>query len=237
MAALLSIGPDAVLSHRSAAALWAIRATARERIDVTVPRALPPRTGIELHRATLPPDEITTHHDIPVTTLPRTLLDVAAVIPPHQLERAANEADVQRLADPLTLDDLLERHPRRKGAGAIRALIEEHTIGQAITRSDLESAFLAFLDEAALPRPETNVRLELSATRAVEVDCLWQNHNLIAELDGRTFHATTRAFEHDRAKDRALVIHGWRVIRITWRQLQNERTQLVADLRCLLRLP
>jgi len=116
MAALLAIGPDGVLSHRSAAALWGIRTTARERVDVTVPRALRSQSGIELHRSGLPADETTVRGGIPVTTPPRTLLDLAAVIPRHQLERAVNEAEVQRLTDELTLDELLNRHPAGREA-------------------------------------------------------------------------------------------------------------------------
>ena len=179
-------------------------------------------------------DLSTVHQGIPVTTPSRTLLDLAAVIPRHQLERAVNEAEVQRLTDDLTLDDLLTRHPRRPGSRKLRALIQAATIGQTITRSELEARFLAFLDEAVLPRPETNVQIE-SGENTFEVDCLWRQQRLIVELDGHATHATAAAFERDRARDRVLQAHGHRVVRITWRQLHAEAERLAADLTRLLR--
>lgn len=99
IAALLAVGDDAVLSHRSAAALWGIRHTSRGRIDVTAPRALPQRAGIQLHRTELAPDEVTAERLVMVTTPARTLVDLAAVLPPHELERALNEAEILRLTD------------------------------------------------------------------------------------------------------------------------------------------
>src|SRR3954469_24186100 len=86
MAAVLAAGPGAVLSHRSAAALWGIRPTARARIEVTTPKRLHSRPGLHAHCAVLPPDEMTTYQGIPVTTAPRTLLDLAAVIPSNELD-------------------------------------------------------------------------------------------------------------------------------------------------------
>jgi very-short-patch-repair endonuclease len=102
-----------------------------------------------------------------------------------------------------------------------------------VTRSELEAAFLAFLDAHGLPRPRTNARIS-HRTGTTEVDAAWDECRLIAELDGHAVHATRRSFEDDRARDRALTAAGWRVVRITWRQLHRSADALAAELRALL---
>jgi hypothetical protein len=213
MAAVLASGPDAVLSHRSAAMLWGIRRTDRAGIEVTTPRDRRPLRGIERHRSSLPPDEVTTHRGIPVTTVPRTLLDLAAVLNVRQFARAVNEVEVQRLWDPLSLNDVVQRHPHRRGVQAIRSILEDEHIGH-ITRCELEKRFLEFVQGAGLPTPEANAHL-YAAGRWFEVDCLWRR---------------------DRLRDRALQVAGWRIVRITWRQLHDSAAAVAADLRALLRL-
>lgn len=235
MAAVLSAGDAAVLSHRSAAALWRLRLNAPERTDVTVPRTLRSRPAVRLHCAALAPDELTCERGIPVSTPLRTLLDLAAVVPAHQLERAVNEAEILRLTDELSLADLLARYPRRTGTVALRRILDRARIGASVTRSELEDRLLAFLDRQGLPRPDVNAHLRI-AGGIVEVDCLWRERRVIAELDGYATHATRAAFERDRARDRALQAAGWRVIRITWRQLHEAPDTLTADLAALLGL-
>jgi predicted transcriptional regulator of viral defense system len=119
MAAVLAAGPAAVLSHRSAAALWGIRPSSRAVSDVIAPRKCR-RAGIHAHRTVLPPDEVTVHHGIPVTNPARTLFDLAAVVSPQQLSHVLNEAEIRRLASPVSLDALIARHPRRNGTQALR---------------------------------------------------------------------------------------------------------------------
>ena len=233
MAAVLAGGPGAVLSHRSAAALWDLRTTARTRIEITVPRRRRFKTGIEAHHAHLPPDEITERRGIPVTTAPRTLLDLGVVLPGPQVERAVNEAEIRQLTDALSLPALLARYPGRRGVGVVRAIVADQEIGSTLTRSELEDRFLAFLARYGLPPPEMNVHLS-AAGRWIEVDCLWRAERLIVELDGRTFHDSVAAYERDRARDRALSVAGWRVVRVTWRQLHDDALGLAADLRGLL---
>jgi Protein of unknown function (DUF559) len=232
MAAVLAAGPEAVLSHRSAAALWGIRDTSRANVDVIAPRRLV-RPRIDSHRITLPADETTTERGIRVTTVTRTLLDLAEVLTPQQLERAITEADVRRLSSPHSLDALVARHPGRRGTAAIeRALENRRDIGMAVTRSELETTFLAFLETHGLPRPRTNARITHRAGTG-EVDAAWPDHRLIVELDGYDVHTTRRSFEDDRARDRALTADGWRVVRITWHQLHRS-TALAGELRTLL---
>jgi very-short-patch-repair endonuclease len=154
------------------------------------------------------------------------------VLTPQQLERAATEGEIRRLGSPTSLADLVERYPRRPGAPAIRRLLETEAIGRHVTKRELELRFLAFLDAHGLERPRTNARIELE-TEAKEVDCLWPEARLVAELDGYATHGTRRAFEEDRARDRALVVAGYSVVRITWRQLSDDDPALARQLRAV----
>ena len=124
MAAVLVAGPGAALSHRSAAALWGLRPSAGTWIEVTAPRQVRSHRGMKPHRRSLLADEVTEIRGIPVTTVPRTLLDLAAVLPRHQVERAMNEAEVRRLTDALSAPALLARYPGWRGVAVIRAILE-----------------------------------------------------------------------------------------------------------------
>jgi predicted transcriptional regulator of viral defense system len=229
MAAVLAGGESAALSHRDAAALWGIRPSSRSLIEVTTPRRQHPRRGIQFHRSSLPPDEVTTKDGIPVTTVPRTLFDLATVLRPRQLERALNEAEIRHLWDELSLPDLLRRYPRRAGSCAVRAVLEAWNAGAKTIRSDLELEFLEFVDAAGLPEPKLNADVE-----GFEVDAVWRRERVVVELDSRTFHLTAAAFEQDRERDRILQAAGWRPIRVTSKQLRHAPDRLQADLRRLL---
>jgi very-short-patch-repair endonuclease len=117
------------------------------------------------------------------------------------------------------------RHPGHRGITKLR----NHD--PSLVRSELEARFITFLDDAVLPRPDVNTRVE-----NFEVDFAWHEHRVIAELDGYAFHATRFAFEQDRARDRRLQARGWRVVRITWRQLHDHPAPLAAELAALLSL-
>jgi hypothetical protein len=236
MAAVLAAGERAVLSHRAAAALWQVRPTGGSAPEVTVERWLPKRAAITIHQGQLPPDEVTVERRIPTTTVPRTLLDLATVLPQRQVERAIEEADRGRLDDRLSLADLVERYPGRRGTGVIKAILAESRIGSTFTRSELEERFLAFIEAHSLPSPELNVAIELNGSW-IEADCVWRRQRVIVELDGHASHGTAGAFERDRVRDRALLAAGWRVVRVTWRQLDRDGARLAADLRSLLGLP
>jgi hypothetical protein len=157
MAAVLAAEPGAALTHRSAAQHWGLPVAGRGPVDVTVGRNRRPRRGIALHRACLPADEVMVHDGIPITTVPRTIFDMAADLRPRQLERAFNEAEALHLWDELSLLDLLDRYPGRPGGPAVRALLEARAGGAIVTRSELECRFLELVDEVGLPAPETNV--------------------------------------------------------------------------------
>jgi very-short-patch-repair endonuclease len=140
-----------------------------------------------------------------------------------------HEAEIRSLSDHVSLDELLRRHSTSRGTTTLRHILATQHLGTDVTRSELEDVFLAFLADAALPRPSVNTVIE-----GIEVDVAWHTQRLIAELDGFVTHSTRRAFERDRQRDRMLQTAGWRVIRITWRQLHEDRPALGRELRALL---
>ncbi len=169
-----------------------------------------------------------------MTSVARTQFDLAAVLSKRGLERAMHEAEVKGLTDRLSLWDLLERYPRRRGAVNLRALLTAKTpVG--ITQTELEERFVEFLDAHGLPRPRLNATLP-ARDRLLRPDCMWPRQRLLAELDGREAHGTDQAFESDRRRDRVLLVEGWRSTRITWRQLRDEPEEIAADLGELLRV-
>jgi hypothetical protein len=230
MAAVLAGGEGAVLSHRSAAALWGILPQ-RGDIHVTTARALRKRDGLHFHSQSLQFDEVTEHDGIPLTTVARTLIDIAAT-EPAQFERAFNEAEFRRLYDQTGVLAILSRNPSRRGTVAIRAVAERAALGR--TREELEQRFLALLDKHGLPRPELNADLELEPGRWIQPDCLWRDARLIVELDSRAAHNTTSRFDSDRERDRLLALAGLLVIRVTWKHVTADARGLAADLRELI---
>jgi hypothetical protein len=233
MAAVLAAGPEAVLSHRSAAQLWGLIEGFTSPVDVTLPRSRRGRPGIRFHRSSIPDDERTVLEGIPVTTVPRTTLDCAAGMSPRRIERLINQADVLRLHDRLSLPHLLTRYPRRSGSRALLQALHQRNGGPTVTKSELEERFLELVDELGLPRPESNVLLELHG-ETLEVDALWRAERVAVELDGRQFHDTPLAFERDRRRDRRLIAARWQPVRITWRQLEEESDAVARDLTMML---
>jgi very-short-patch-repair endonuclease len=167
---------------------------------------------------------------IPLTTVPRTIVDLAAVLSMRQLERAFNEVEVQGLTDRLSIPDLLARYPRRRGSAALRSLLGDGTSARGVTKNDLEEDFASLIDTYGLPRPRFNADIAVNG-RFFSADGLWREERLIVELDGRAVHGTRRAFESDRERDRILMSEGWRVIRITWRQLRDQQSAIATHLR------
>ncbi len=237
MAAVLAGGPDAVLGHRSGAAHWGLRIAATAVVEIIVPRRIASRPGVRVRHAALLPDEVCVEDGIPVTTPARTLFDLATVLDRHRLERAVHEAEVLRLLSPASLPVLLERHPGRRGAKHLRAILDDlRGRGATVTKSELENRFLSVVAKAGLPRPEVNADVP-TALRAYEVDATWPAARLAVELDGGAAHHTRRAFEEDRLRDRALAVAGWRTIRITWHELRTHPDRVAADLQGLLSMP
>ncbi len=235
MAAVLACGPEAVLSHRSAAALWGLMRDGRNTVDVTAPgRRGRYLKGIDAHRhSSLRAQDRTLAIDIPCTTVAKTLLDFAGVASMREVQLAITQAEVLRIFDLTEMQEVIQRSGRQRGVGRLRHAIADHDPRSERTKRELESRFLALCKRAGLPAPEVNVPLDLEGGEII-ADFLWRAPRLIVETDGRQFHGTAIAFENDRRRDQRLVLAGWRVIRCTWRQVVDEPNELVGTLRALL---
>jgi very-short-patch-repair endonuclease len=215
-AALLACGPDAVLSHHSAAAVWRLLPSPQPEHVTVVRRSRGPAT-VRVHQATvLPRHDVRVREGLRITAPARTLVDLAGVDGPA-FEAALNEALVRRMVPRSELDAAAASG--RRGAGRLRAALDA---GPAPTRSGLERRLLVLLARAGLPRPQTNARVG-----RWEVDAAWPEARVVAELDGYASHTTRRAFEADRLRDGELQALGWRTLRLTHRQLA-ERPEAVA---------
>ena len=233
-AAILACGgPEAAaISHRSAAALHDILTDNSAVVNVTTRRKSAPRRGLRAHRSdTLRWDrDVVAKDGLPLTTVPRTLLDLATALTPYRLERACHRAEVLRLLDMAAVGELLAALPRHRGKARLaRALATLEIADPIVTRSELEERFLALVAGAGLPPPLVNATIA-----GFEVDFVWPEWRLIAETDGQAAHLTATAFETDRRRDAALQIAGYRVVRFTWRQVVDEPERIVATLRALL---
>jgi putative AbiEi antitoxin of type IV toxin-antitoxin system/uncharacterized protein DUF559 len=216
-AAVLACGPGAVLSHRSAAAHWGLLGTAAALIDVTAPATRHGLPGIRLHRSrSLDARDTTGHKGIPITTVPRTLLDLAATIQPHRLERALAQAQRLQLYDHAAITDVIARSNGHRGTGALAAATSRED--PKWTANDYEAWFLALVREAGLPEPVVNASLAAPDHPPLKPDFCWPTHHLIVETDGWETHRTRAAFEQDRRRDAALTAAGWRVVRFTWHE-------------------
>jgi predicted transcriptional regulator of viral defense system len=228
------VADDALLSHRSAAEAMKLLELTGRAIHLTSPAKLRSRRDLTIHRATVPADERTTIDGLPATSLSRTLLDLAGTEGEGSLTRALRQAHFRRLTDSLSLPDLLERYPRRRGSAVVRRVLDAGSYSLR-TRSPLEDRFLDFLSARGLPRPETNATLELSGER-LEVDCLWREQRLVVELDGLGAHGTVAAIEEDRRRDGLLQAHSFSVHRFTDRRLATDPDGIDDQLRKGLRL-
>lgn len=234
MAAVLTSGPDAVLSHWSAAALWMIRPNARTRIDITVPHRSRSSERIRRHLSQVPDDERTVEEGVPVTTVPRTILDLAATESADVVENLLRESEYLQLSDGLSLPDLVERYPGKRGTRKLGlALVRLQEEPEGRKRSPLEERFAPFLRQHHLSLPRFNDLIVLGANRYT-VDCHWPEVGQIVELDGWDGHSTRIAFREDRARDRRLRVAGYGITHITWNQLDDEPEAIAADLRVLL---
>ena len=233
MAAVLACGVQAVLSHRAASDWRGFYRSARAVVDVTVPgRSKAGQRGIDLHLVrTLDPRDVTEHEGVPITTVPRTLLDLAEVLKPRQLKRAVEEADRLELLDFKAMDELLGRSPGRHGLKPLRYLLADFEY-DPLSRSEFEAAFFDFCIEYDLPQPTMNVPI-----LGWVADAHWPGTNLVAELDGYGFHRHRAAFEADREKTAALEDAGYRVLRVTYRQLTREPATLARRIRMRLAYP
>ena len=223
MESVLAYG-HAVLSHRSAAQLWGLLEGWSRPIHVSVPRRrVRSRKGIRAHATTtLLTRDVTERRGILVTTVARTLLDLAESEPEHIFRKAFEQAEIDGWLKRHELDDVLMRATGRRGHPLLAAAVRASDPLSSQLKSKLERRFLRLLREANLPIPLVNEPLTLPNGNTIYPDFHWPEHKLILETDGRETHLTGSAFERDRRRDQQLTLMGYRCPRTTWLQLDEE---------------
>jgi len=234
MAAVLAGGDGAVLTHGSAAGLWGIRGQRHGAAnEIATPNKTRSTNALRRRCVAHFPAEVTIRRGIPVTSLLRTIVDLASILRVEALEAAVREAQYRHGVDFDSLDRLVREYRGRRGVRSLRACLENLGAGpRGRTRSLLESRFASLLARIDLPQPELNALLDVEG-RLIEADCLWRKERTIIELDGEAAHRTDAAFESDRRRDLRLQALGWKVGRVTWRQL-NQPEAVIGDLRRML---
>jgi hypothetical protein len=229
MAAVLACGPHGVLSHQPAAAHRDLRRSSSPIIHVTAPRGVCGPRGVKVHRVRrLHPDDWGVVGGIPVTSVPRTSLDLAEVLPVRQVIRVLEQAERLRVFDLGAFERLLARSHGRHGIKPLRAALAELTGEPPHVNSDWERDLLDFCDDFDIPRPELNVIVE-----GYIVDALWRAAKVIVELDSWAHHRSRTAFEDDRLRLAALQLAGHVVLPVTWRRFHTEPEDIAGQLRRL----
>ena len=228
LAAVYACGEGALLSRRAAAHLFRLIKGSAPRPAVVFPtqRRVP---GVETWRSRVDPRDATTHRAIPTTTVPRTLVDLAAVLPPAALARACHEAGVLHRTAPAHVEAALTRRPNSRGAAKLRSVLRGDV---HVTLSKLERRFLEVLREAGLPLPETN-----RPASGRRVDCRWPTQRLTVELDGYRYHSSRHAWEQDRLREREAHARGDDFRRYTYRDVFEATGPMLRELRELIGRP
>jgi very-short-patch-repair endonuclease len=237
MAAVLAAAPNpaaeghapVVASHYAAAWLWELLRYRPDTFHVTVPSPRRARRPFVVHHANLAERDRAIREGIPVTSLPRTLLDLAAEFRPERLASAVQRAEERKVLDLRPLDELLGRVPHHPGAGALRQALDIYRPPTSFTRSNLEKHFLALVLEAGLARPRMNF-----VVGSHELDAYWPEHRFAVELDVYETHYTRRSFEEDRIRNEDLLLAGISMNRVTGPRLEREPKAVLARLSRLL---
>jgi REase_MTES_1575/Transcriptional regulator, AbiEi antitoxin len=225
LAALFHAGDGAALSHTTAAWWWRLIDAVPTTIHVSTLHRPKAAKGLKIHRPRQ--IEAVRERGLSVTTVDRTLIDVASMRNPMTLRFALAQADHRKLLDPLSLTAQLRSG--QPGGRALRQALATHLPELATTDGELEIRFLLLVERAGLSIPRTNAFVE-----GLKVDAFWPDHKLVVELDGHATHANPVANETDRRRELILRRAGYRVVRYTWQQVYRQPEEVVADLRRLL---
>ena len=233
-AALLALGPNAFLSHRTSLAAQGLRPIAASHIEITVVAdRTPTRPGLVVHRTATPPHrtELRSRFGLRYSSFARAMIETAASETPNEVIRLISEAVRRGIADFSAIGAALDRHPRRPGTARLRLLLNRY-LDPTDRKSELERSFDAHAaTDPRIPRYEKNVR-----QGPHEIDCLFRAQRLVLELDGRPYHTALQDMDRDRAKDIWFQRHGLRVMRMTDFRWEHDRAGAVDDLLALLRL-
>lgn len=230
LAAVRACGEHAALAGRAAAHLWGLVRGSTPAPEVIAPTRHRVK-GVLVHREKPLPGpiwcpDLSSRLGIPVTTVPRTLADLASSLSEPELARSCHQAQVLYRLRPEQVEAVLARRPSSPGAGVLRAILWGET---PTTLSHLERAFLARLREAGLPLPETN---RVAGGRVV--DCRWPAHGLTVELDSYRYHGSRQAWERDRMREREAHARGDDFRRYTYGDVLERPAAMLRELRGLL---
>jgi very-short-patch-repair endonuclease len=222
LAAVLAAGEGAVLTGRAAAHVWGlIKGPAPAPVVITATERR--IEGVRTRRSRkLDPADVTIFNAIPVTTVPRTLVELAADLPPDRLARVCHEAGVRYGVSPKAVDAVLERRPNAAGTRNLRRIMSGEV---RVTLSKLEARFLKILRAEMLPLPVTN-----RPAGGRRVDCRWPEHRLTVELDGYRFHNSRHSWEQDRQREREARARGDDFRRYTYRDVLEDPRLMLSEL-------
>jgi len=227
-AAVLACAP-AYASHASAGWIWGLLRYAPELIDVTAPTRRHRKVAIRLHYARLEPCDCDEREAIPVTSLARTLLDLAATLPRRRLDRVLERSEELGHFDLVAVEDLLARVAHHPGVVPLRDALALYRPNPAFTRSGVEDLFLSLVESAGLPAPAMNRNVA-----GLELDAYWEPERFAVELDVFETHGTRAAFARDRLRQEDLLLAGIEVDRITGDRLEREPRRVMERLARLL---
>jgi very-short-patch-repair endonuclease len=229
--ALSRAGDSAVVSHRAAAALWGLDGVDPRLVEITASRRCGLRGPLIHHRDDLPASALTSVSGFPITALPQTLVDLAAVDRPDIVERAAECASRKNLA---TWPELTEwansvRVKGRAGPSTLLDVLARRPTGAPATESDAETIFLQVSRRTGIGEPMRQLKLTIGG-QVVRIDFAWPSRCLAVEIDGASTHATVEALGRDLRRQNKIVF-GWLVLRFTWEDITRYPDQVVEILR------
>jgi very-short-patch-repair endonuclease len=199
-------------------------------VEVTAPRGCKPKPGISVHNTrAIHPNDRKTVDGIPITSVARTIVDLAEVLTDRRLAAVVNETEVLRLFDLRAIEEAMERLPGRHGQQRVERVLASYTESPGYSTSEAERLLVRLFKEHGLPQPS---RISIAG---YELDFYWADARLAVEVDGRAFHGTRRAFEEDRRRDRQLAAMGIQVARVTWRDLSVSAPKLAGELNAIRR--
>ena len=232
MGACLMCGPDAAVSHRSAAAIHSLPGGDDQLIEITANRQTK-RPGVIVHRRAVPRHCFRSLEGLPVTSVDLTLLDLGEVLPTRRVEEAVDAALARRLTTTDRLRAHLERYggSGRGGSGALRSILDLSDGSQPPPESVLETRFVQFLRRYGLPQPDRQVPIREAGRFVGRVDFFFEPAKVIVEADSFRHHVARNDWERDRIRRNELTLLGWKVLHVTWKQLHDAPRETAARLR------
>ncbi len=228
--------PNAVVSHQSAARIHAISGAPIDPVTVTVHSSTTHRfVGVVVRRCVdLAPHHIEEIDGLPTTTLARTVVDLAGVVSSGRLARIVDELVVGSRMELDGLAALVDEIARRgkPGSAALREVLDERRDAAWATATELERFGLSVLEQFGLPAPETQFPAPWGG--AERLDAAYPEARVAIEWDSRRWHTRAADFERDRRRDRRAAVHGWIILRVTWRDLKQRSAQVAADVGAIL---